>query len=171
MRWTFKARNYGQVHMSGSTGVCARPGAVDSGRVDDDPQQSERAGFGEARRHYRPQAKLRWPVVVAVANPDNEAGVWAGTTLAMTHGVSVGGAFVESDLVVPVGQSLRLWLHPPAPHPPGFPDVLRFSAQVRWQNLVPARGLPRGFGVQFRAVTAAEEIALHAYFSAHHKVV
>lgn len=157
--------------MSGSTGVCARSGAVDSAGVNDDAQQPERAGFGEARRHYRPRAKLRWPVVVAVANPDQDPAVWGGTTLAMTHGVSVGGAFVESDLVVPVGQSLRLWLHPPAPNPPGFPDVFRLSAQVRWQNLVPGRGLPRGFGVQFRAVTAAEEIALHAYFSAHHKVV
>lgn len=155
----------------GQPGSAHTPGAVDCKRVTDDAQGSERAAFGEARRHYRPRAKLRWPVVVAVANPENEAGVWAGTTLAMTHGVSVGGAFVESDLVVPVGQSLRLWLHPPAPHPPGFPDVLRLSAQVRWQNLVPARGLPRGFGVQFRAVTPAEEIALHAYFSAHHKVV
>ncbi len=137
----------------------------------DDGDQPPDHAFGEARRHYRPLAKLRWPVVVAVASPDSERGVWSGTTLAMTHGVSVGGAFIESDLVVPVGQSLRLWLHPPAPHPPGLPDVLRLSAQVRWQNLVPGKGLPRGFGVQFRAVTAAEEIVLHAYFSAHHKVV
>ena len=89
----------------------------------------------------------------------------------MTHGVSVAGAFIESDLVVPVGQALRLWLHPPAPHPPGLPEVLRLSVQVRWQNLLPARGLPRGFGVQFRAVTSTDEITLHAYFSAHHKVV
>ena len=145
--------------------------AVDSRSVHDADDDSGDHAFGEARRHYRPRQKLRWPVVVAVATPDENPGAWAGTTPAMTHGVSVGGAFIESDLVVPVGQSLRLWLHPPAPHPPGLPDVLRVSAQVRWQNLVPAKGLPRGFGVQFRAITAAEEIALHAYFSAHHKVV
>lgn len=127
--------------------------------------------FGEARRQYRPQHKFRWPVVVAVATPGENPGGWSGTTLAMTHGVSVGGAFIETDLVVPVGQPLRLWLHPPAPQPPGQPDVLRLGAQARWQNLMPAKGLPRGFGVQFRAVTSAEEIALHAYFSAQHKVV
>lgn len=170
MRWTFKAPDYGQVQLSGSTGVCAHRSEVDS-RCVNDGEDPQRHAFGEARRHYRPREKLRWPVVVAVATPENEAGVWAGTTLAMTHGVSVGGAFIESDLVVPVGQALRLWLHPPAPHPPGQPDVLRLSAQVRWQNFVPSKGLPRGFGVQFRAVTASEEITLHAYFSAHHKVV
>ena len=48
---------------------------------------------------------------------------------------------------------------------------MRLAALVRWQNLVPGKGLPRGFGVQFRALTAAEEITLHAYFSAHYKVV
>ncbi|MBV1856785.1 MAG: PilZ domain-containing protein [Nannocystaceae bacterium] len=137
----------------------------------DDPDDPSNSGFGEARRHYRPREKLRWPVVVAVAPAVEPSGAFAGTTLAMTHGVSVAGAFIESDLVVPVGQSLRLWLHPPAPHPPGLPDVLRLSVQVRWQNLFPSRGLPRGFGVQFRAVTSTDEITLHTYFSAHHKVV
>lgn len=169
MRWTFKARNYGQMHKSGSTGVCAHRGAaVDSGGSVDEHTD---AGFGEARRHYRPRAKLRWPVVVAIASAGDAGAGWSGTTLAMTRGVSVGGAFVESDLVVPVGQALRLWLHPPAPHPPGLPDILRFKAVVRWQNLTPSRGLPRGFGVEFRAVNASEELTLHAYFSAHHKVV
>lgn len=162
--------HYGQVRTVGSTGICAQRVAVDSGRVHD-PDDPPNPGFGEARRHYRPREKLRWPVVVAVAPAVEPAGAFTGTTLAMTHGVSVAGAFIESDLVVPVGQALRLWLHPPAPHPPGLPEVLRLSVQVRWQNLLPARGLPRGFGVQFRAVTSTDEITLHTYFSAHHKVV
>lgn len=109
-------------------------------------------------------------MVVAVA-PTAGGATGTGTTLAMTHGVSVGGAYIESDLRVAVGQAVRVWLHPPGPHPPGLPDVLRLSAQVRWINAIGARGLPKGFGVQFRAVTSAEEVTLHAYFSAHHKVV
>ncbi len=141
--------------------------------MDDHDDQPQGRDFGEARRHFRPKGKLRWPVVVAVApDPADPAGSGnSGTTLAMTHGVSVGGAYVESDLTVEVGQALRLWLHPPGPHIPGIPEVLRLSAQVRWTNTIGARGLPRGFGVQFRAVTSAEEVTLHAYFSAHHKVV
>lgn len=155
--------------MAGSTGVCAHHCRVESHGVDGDEPDDH--AFGEARGHYRPQQKLRWPVVLAAASLGNEGGAWTETTLAMTHGVSVGGAFIASDLEVHVGQALRLWLHPGAPHPPGAPEVLRMSAQVRWQNPTPAKGLPKGFGVQFRAMSAAEELTLHAYFSAHHKVV
>lgn len=126
-------------------------------------------GFGEARRHFRPMEKLRWPVVVAVAGTEEPTA--AGTTLAMTRGVSVGGAFVETELAVEVGQDLRLWLHPPGPVPPGQPHVLRLSAQVRWLNRMATPKLPKGFGVEFRALSAAEEVALHAYVSAPHKVV
>ncbi len=126
-------------------------------------------GFGEARRNYRPVEKLRWPVVVAVAGTEDPTA--AGTTLAMTRGVSVGGAFIETDLAVETGQALRLWLHPPGPAPPGQPHVLRLSAQVRWQNATATPTLPKGFGVEFCALSATEEVSLHAHISTPHKVV
>src|SRR5688572_15971545 len=68
--------------------------------------------LGEARKFYRPREKLRWPVVVAPLLPGGEP---AGSTLATTRGISVGGAFIESDGVFAVGTALHLWLHPTAP--------------------------------------------------------
>jgi hypothetical protein len=125
--------------------------------------------LGEARKFYRPREKLRWPVVVAPLLPGGEP---AGSTLATTRGISVGGAFIESDGVFEVGTALHLWLHPPAaPAVGGLPSVLRMRAEVRWINDGTKRDLPRGFGVEFRALTAADEIALHAYFSRAYKVV
>ena len=124
---------------------------------------------GEARRHYRPRQKLRWPVVVApVCAAGEPAG---GSTLATTCGISVGGAFIETDGVFDVGTALHLWLHPPGPLPPSLPHVLRLRAEVRWVNDGTRRDLPRGFGVEFRALTADDEIALHSYFSRAYKVV
>lgn len=88
---------------------------------------------------------------------------------AETLGVSLGGTFVVCDQPPPVDTDLHLWLHPDDP-PAGGPRVLRLLARVRWINATPGE-LPRGFGVAFRALTAADEIALHGSFSRSAKVI
>jgi hypothetical protein len=163
MRWTFKARKDEHVAARGSTaerGAWYRVLGVDD---------RDEGSLGEARKHYRPREKLRWPVVVA---PLLAGGEPAGaSTLATTRGISVGGAFIETDGVFDVGTALHLWLHPPGPAPANLPHVLRLRAEVRWVNDGTRRDLPRGFGVEFRALTADDEIALHSYFSRAYKVV
>lgn len=88
---------------------------------------------------------------------------------ALTEGVSLGGAFVVHDTPPAVGADLVLWLHPDAPAP-GQPGVLRLRAQVRWIDAMPEQR-PRGFGVAFRALTAADEVVLHGWFSRSSKKV
>lgn len=138
------------------------------GRDVTDADDGDDGLIGEARRHFRPREKLRWPVVVAPLQAGGEPA--GGSTLATTRGISVGGAFIETEGALDVGTALHLWLHPPAPMP-GLPSVLRLRAEVRWVNDGTRRELPRGFGVEFRALTAEDEIALHAYFSRAYKVV
>lgn len=92
-----------------------------------------------------------------------------GRIRAETLGVSLGGTFVVCDDPFPVDTDLHLWLHPRDP-PPRGPRVLRLLARVRWINATPGE-LPRGFGVAFRALTIADEIALHGSFSRSAKVI
>lgn len=124
--------------------------------------------LGETRRHFRPRHKFRWPVVLAAFGEDEASD---GSTLATTFGISVGGAFIESDADPQLGDALAIWLHPPGPVPPELPHVLRLRALVRWKNAKGSPDLPKGFGVEFRALTAEDEVALHGYFSAAYKVV
>lgn len=87
--------------------------------------------------------------------------------------MSLGGTFVVCEHPFPVDTDLHLWLYPPDP-PPRGPRVLRVLARVRWVNEVAGPStneLPRGFGVAFRALTSADEIALHASFSRSAKVI
>lgn len=93
---------------------------------------------------------------------------------ATTHGLSIGGAFIVTDLALEPGTAIYVWLHPPVgpqPHGPPDPGVLRFRAEVRWVSEGTQPDVPRGFGVAFRALTAADEVALHGYFSRAHKVL
>lgn len=121
---------------------------------------------GEARRDFRPPVKLAWPVEI-------EPVAWGrgARVRAMTRGVSIGGAFIVTDLALEPGTPIYLWLHPPGPPPGGAPAVLRFRAEVRWLSEGTRRDVPRGFGVAFRALTATDEVALHGYFSRAHKVL
>ena len=95
----------------------------------------------------------------ALADALAEARAAASRIRAETRGVSLGGAFVACDQPFPVDTDLILWLHPQDP-PPRGPRVLRVLARVRWINSTPGE-LPRGFGVAFRSLTAADEVALH----------
>jgi hypothetical protein len=127
---------------------------------------SDRAG-GESRQHFRSSRKLRWAVdLELVRSPGQPA---SPRLRAHTQGISLGGAFLVHDEPLPVGTALDVWLHPDDPGPDG-PRVIRLRAEVRWVNETP-NALPRGFGVAFRAITAADEIALHGGFSRSEKVV
>ena len=119
---------------------------------------------GESRRTFRAPHKYRWPVEllpIDATSPTRIEGV--------TYGVSVGGAFVEAPWSPQVGAGVHLWLRPLVPS--ATPPVLRLRAEVRWISDGLRRDVPRGFGVAFRALTAADEVALHGYFSKAHKVV
>lgn len=135
-----------------------------------DVQTAGEPAAGESRRHFR-SAKLRWPVELEPfsALPEGRA---SGRIRAETLGVSLGGTFVVCEQPFPVETDLHLWLYPPDP-PPRGPRVLRLLARVRWINEGPGspNELPRGFGVAFRALTSADEIALHASFSRSAKVI
>ena len=128
------------------------------------------SGTGEARRDYRPPVKLVWPVEIEPVVRGRGARIRA-----MTHGVSIGGAFIVTDLALAPGTSIYVWLHPPALGENALherePPVLRFRAEVRWLSEGAQRDVPRGFGVAFRALTAADEMALHGYFSRAYKVL
>ncbi len=93
----------------------------------------------------------------------------AGRHQAQTLNISLGGTFVVSELQPEVDTDLHLWLRPPRTAP-GSPRVLRFLARVRWCSAGDA-DRPAGFGVAFRALTAADEIALYGCFSRSVKVV
>ncbi|MEM7151248.1 MAG: PilZ domain-containing protein [Myxococcota bacterium] len=124
-------------------------------------------GLGEGRQHFRTSRKVRWPVDFEVIGrvPDIEP----GRQTAETRGVSLGGAFIAHLWPPPVETDLHLWLFPHQPAA-GRGSALRLRAQVRWINEA-AGALPVGFGVQFRALTAADEVILHSSFSRSAKVV
>jgi hypothetical protein len=139
------------------------------GLVGSDAQTAGEHGAGESRRHFRSAHKLRWPVELEAVHPLE--GRAPGRIRAETLGVSLGGTFVVCDDPFPVDTDLHLWLHPQDP-PPRGPRVLRLLARVRWINdAVPGGAVPRGFGVAFRALTIADEIALHGSFSRSAKVI
>src|SRR5688572_10124916 len=138
-----------------------------TGIVGADVQIAGEHGAGESRRHFRSTNKLVWPVELEPVHlPEGLARV---RIRAESRGVSLGGTFVAYDQPFPVDTDLHLWLYPPDPLPRG-PRVLRVLARVRWINTTPGE-LPRGFGVAFRALTAADEMALHGSFSRSAKVI
>jgi hypothetical protein len=151
--------------------------------VEDDVRAAGERGAGESRRHFRSARKLRWPVELEEARVLGSAHGEPTRVRAEALGVSLGGTFVVSDVLPPVDTDLHLWLYP-QPAFSGGPlgstpaaskafsgvRVLRLLARVRWINATEGE-LPRGFGVAFRALTAADEIALHSSFSRSAKVV
>lgn len=73
----------------------------------------------------------------------------------MISDVGVGGGFVASDAVMPVGARVRLVLSPPTAW-----DPIELPATVRWLSDGSGGG-EAGFGVRFEALTAKEATALH----------
>jgi hypothetical protein len=133
--------------------------------VEDDARAAGEHGAGESRRHFRSARKLRWPVELEEAGAP---GAYFPRMRTEALGVSLGGTFVVSDVLPPVDTDLHLWLYPPQAR--RDQRALRLLARVRWVNATEGE-LPRGFGVAFRALTAADEIALHSSFSRSAKVV
>lgn len=122
---------------------------------------TESAHPGEARLHFRSPCKVGWPAQLEPIVPD------AARIPVEALGTSLGGTFVVSDDLLPIGSDLHLWIHPTEPV---AGSTIRVRARVRWLNDRPGR-LPRGFGVEFRAMNAEGEIALHRCFSRMAKVV
>lgn len=67
--------------------------------------------------------------------------------------ISLGGAYFESDLSLPLGAEVRVELDIP-----GAEMRLEAEATVRWHK-------PGGFGVQFKSLRAREVWALNRWFS------
>jgi PilZ domain len=143
--------------------------------VERDAEATGERSAGESRRHYRNARTLRWPVELATVRAPGELGEGEPQRVrAEALGVSLGGTFVVSDAPPPVDTDLHLWLYPPQVFAGSGRSsrlrVLRLLARVRWINTTSGT-LPRGFGVAFRALTAADEIALHSSFSRSAKVI
>lgn len=151
----------------GSGRADPRAGRGSAARLEDalgDRSEDEATELGEARRHFRSSLKVRWPAEFALI-----AAPYQSRATAQALGVSLGGTFVVCDTPPPLETDLHLWLYPPR-RSLRTPRSLRLLAQVRWVNASADR-LPRGFGVEFRAITAADEIALHRCFSWSAKVI
>jgi len=136
------------------------------------PKTTSNGGLGETRQHFRSARKLRWavefePIHAARDAPAPDEAI--ERFRAFTLGVSLGGAFIAYEKPPPIETDLYLWLSPQNPVP-GTNRVLRLRARVRWINPVSGT-LPRGFGVAFHAITAADEVFLHRSFSRSEKVV
>lgn len=148
-----------------------RPPARFEDEVGGDSQTASKPGngrsLGEGRQYFRASRKVRWPVDFQVIGSGPE--IDPGRHKAETRGVSLGGAFIAHPHPPGVESDLHLWLYPHEPAV-GRGSALRLRAQVRWINATPG-ALPVGFGVQFRALTAADEVILHSSFSRSAKVV
>ena len=73
----------------------------------------------------------------------------------------MGGMFIATSVRVSVGDKVRLWLQVPALESDREGQFVRLQGEVRWLS----NATPTGFGVAFRALTAADENRLHTHFS------
>ena len=117
---------------------------------------------GEARLAYRFSDDLSWPVDFEFASRDAARGPTQRHS-AITRGIGVGGAFIVSNASASSGMLLRIWLHPPSLQRSSVQETLPLAGEVRW--VTRENEQPAGFGLAFRAITAADEILLHRYFS------
>lgn len=81
----------------------------------------------------------------------------AGTLIFTSADVSVGGAFLKSELLLEVGEPLSLEFR--------VPDgtVVRTAARVAWARRFPEGSQPAGMGVQFSALGERERAALQRW--------
>lgn len=75
--------------------------------------------------------------------------------------LSIGGAFLKSDLLLEAGESLTLEFRVP-----GLPRLLRANGKVAWVRRFPGEGELPGMGVQFLAMTEADRAVLAEYLEA-----
>jgi hypothetical protein len=78
---------------------------------------------------------------------------------ASTNDFGIGGAFVETERLLPVGTVLQLTLVAPSAW-----DPLELGGEVRWTSSTPGR--PKGMGIEFRGITPVQSEALYALIQA-----
>ncbi|HOX45099.1 MAG TPA: TIGR02266 family protein [Myxococcota bacterium] len=103
----------------------------------------------ERRRHARVDAQLEVQFLFA-------DGFFEETT----DDLSMGGLFIASERVLPVGERLRLVLHVPGERPAvkALAEVMRVRAEA-------APGKPRGMGVRFVELTPEDQETLRAFLT------
>ena len=82
----------------------------------------------------------------------------AGQLLFEGADLSVGGTFLQSDVLLEQGETLQLEFRVP-----GMPRLMRAQARIAWVRRFPKDGEPAGMGVQFLAMTEEDSRALGAY--------
>lgn len=81
----------------------------------------------------------------------------AGTLVFTSADVSAGGAFLKSELLLEVGETLTLEFRV-------APDMLvRTAARVAWVRRFPEGAQPAGMGVQFTSMGEAERAAVQRW--------
>lgn len=81
----------------------------------------------------------------------------AGTLIFTSADVSAGGAFLKSELLLEIGETLSLEFRiSPA-------TVVRTSARVAWVRRFPEAGQPAGMGVQFTSMGETEREAVQRW--------
>jgi hypothetical protein len=103
----------------------------------------------ERRHHFR--GKARPGRVMAVRFRNNAQGAW---TEAETRNIGIGGAFIASPLVQPVGTTLTVEVRLPTSD-----ERFAMPAIVRWANA------DEGMGVQFIGVDVDVLLELNDYFA------
>jgi PilZ domain len=86
-------------------------------------------------------------------------------TTAFLVNLNIVGAYVELDVMLPVGQRLRC-----AFRLPGNERELELEAVVAWNNPKqqhPVHSLPPGFGLSFRSLTSEARTAILALMAAY----
>lgn len=85
----------------------------------------------------------------------------AGTLLFEGADLSVGGTFLQSDILLEQGETLQLEFRVP-----GMARLLRAQARIAWVRRFPKDGEAAGMGVQFLAMSEEDSRALSEYLEA-----
>lgn len=84
----------------------------------------------------------------------------AGTLVFTSEDVSLGGAFLRSELLLEQGEPLALAFRVPGA------GELKAQARVAWVRRFPEAGQPSGMGVEFLVLPEPERSALAAWLAA-----
>ena len=93
--------------------------------------------------------------VEAIFAARDESG--AGTLVFASADVSTGGAFLKSELLLEVGETLSLEFQVPGG------TVVRTAARVAWVRRFPEGAQPAGMGVQFTALSDADRAVVQRW--------
>jgi uncharacterized protein (TIGR02266 family) len=87
----------------------------------------------------------------------------AACATGVTRDLSVAGAFIVTEVELPVGDTIELKLHLPA-----LPQPLRCAGEVRWsRSSGDDSGEPAGLGVRFVTLDAEARRAIQSFLLEH----